>query len=200
MGSQALRNRINWQTSGGIRAALSEAVFFDIFRNFFADSEFEIISRPAEFKKVYVDYPISNEDRRNIYCPPKPITIHGFVPDYAIVNNETGKKIYVEVKQQDGWVAGKARKAGRGNAHERLCKYFTPGLMKILRDGSNLHDETILPFWIVFQGDITRDPCRVREINCWFDGFSDHFYFWRDTSNADCLLHHFSFQLAHHLD
>ena len=38
----------------------------------------------------------------------------------------------IESKRQDGWVEGGARKDGRGNAHERSCKFFTPGLLKIM--------------------------------------------------------------------
>jgi hypothetical protein len=89
---------------------------------------------------------------------------HGVFPDFAIDNKKTGKTIYVEVKRQDGWVENKKRSAGRGNAHERLCKYFTPGLLQILRKQGKI-EEPNLPFWIIFQGDITRDPCRVREVN-----------------------------------
>ena len=31
---------------------------------------------------------------------------------------------------EDGWVEGKPRSAGRGNAHERSNTFFTPGLLK----------------------------------------------------------------------
>lgn len=99
-------------------------------------------------------------------------------------------EIYVEVKRQDGWVEGGKRSDGRGNAHERSSKYFTPGLLKILREKSKI-TEPNLPFWTVFQGDITRDPCRVREITLWFDSFKANYFFWRDTNNADTLINHF---------
>ena len=118
------------------------------------------------------------------------ITKHGVSPDFAIDNIVTNKTIYVEVKRQDGWIEGKPRSAGRGNAHERSCKYFTSGLQKIMREKGNLSDN-IMPFWIVFQGDITRDPCRVREITCWFAGFTAHYFFWRNTKNKQLLISHF---------
>jgi hypothetical protein len=86
------------------------------------------------------------------------------------------KTIYVEVKRQDGWVKGKPRSAGRGNAHERSCKFFAPGLQKIMKEKGNLGDN-VLPFWTVFQGDITRDPCRVREITLWYDNYKAHYFF-----------------------
>ena len=98
--------------------------------------------------------------------------------DYAIDNNRTQRTLYVEVKRQDGWVEGGKRADGRGNAHERSCKFFTPGLLRLLREESGIIPPH-LPFWTVFQGDITRDPCRVREVTCWYEGYEDHFFFWR---------------------
>ena len=125
----------------------------------------------------------------SIFCQTT-ILRNGIQPDGAIRNKKNGKTIYVEIKRQDGWVEGKPRSAGRGNAHERLCKYFTPGLLTKLRDTGNI-DSQHLPFWIVFQGDITRDPCRVREIKYWFGEYQANYFFWRDTKNADALIDHF---------
>lgn len=92
---------------------------------------------------------------------------------------------------------GLSRSAGRGNAHERLCKYFTPGLQKIMKEKSGIRKQ--LPFWIVFIGNITRDPCRVREINCWFDKYNNHFLFWRHN-NPDALCERFINKIAPILD
>ena len=200
MSAEELRNRLNWQTASQSYANSSESLFFSVFEEFFENSEFSIINRPKEFKAIYVDYPLCQAELDEIYCPPEPVRYHGFIPDYAIVNNLTNKKIFIEIKRQYGWVEGKTRSAGRGNAHERLCKYFTPGILKILRKESNLTDTNILPFMIVFQGDITRDPCRVREITCWFDVYKDHFFFWRNTSNQEIILRHFVDKILLHLD
>jgi hypothetical protein len=63
-------------------------------------------------------------------------------------------------------------------------------LQKILREKSKLADD-VLPFWVVFQGDITRDPCRVREITLWFDDYTAHYFFWRDTKDKSPLIDHF---------
>ena len=112
-------------------------------------------------------------------------------PDYAIDNLDTKKTIYIEIKRQDGWVEGKPRSAGRGNAHERSCKFFTPGLKKALRKQGNL-EKDILPFWVVFEGDITRDPCRVREITFWYGKYHAHFFMWRNQKNIAPLIDHFN--------
>lgn len=187
MGSSDNRLRKKWQDYSGKNASIAEKDFFETFKILFEGTEFQIRPQPNEFSKIYVDYPLSEKDLSEIYTPPEPITKHGVFPDYAITNSETNKTIYIEVKRQDGWVEGGKRSNGRGNAHERSCKFFTPGLQKILKEKGNLGDD-ILPFWTVFQGDITRDPCRVREITCWYDDLKAHFFFWRDSNNQTPLI------------
>ena len=149
-----------------------------------------IRDRPKEFQNIYVNVRLKPEDLKEIYNPEEAVTRHGVWPDYAIDNKKTGKTIYVEVKRQDGWVEGGKRSDGRGNAHERSCKFFTPGLLRILREKSKIAP-TALPFWTVFLGDITRDPCRVREVTCWYDTYTNHFFFWRGAPNPDLLFKHF---------
>ena len=61
----------------------------------------------------------------------KEIKKHGISPDLSIKNTEKNKTIFIEVKRQDGWVEGGKRSDGRGNAHERSNKFFTPGLLKV---------------------------------------------------------------------
>lgn len=191
MGSDANRLRKKWQDYSGEAAAGAEKNFFDVFTEIFKDTEYVIRTQPKEFKKHYVGYPLSEEVTSEIYNPPKKITMHGFAPDFAIDNTETKKTMYVESKRQDGWVEGGTRADGRGNAHERSCKFFTPGLQKALREKSGIQDQNALPFWIVFQGNITRDPCRVREVTCWYEGYPGHYFFWRDTSKTEALFNHF---------
>lgn len=193
MGKNELSLRANWQEKSGHLSNLAEKNFNFVFTELFSDTGYEIISRPKEFSRVYENWALSKKDKEEIYNPQASYR-HGFIPDYSIVNLDTQKKIFVEVKRQDGWVEGKHRSAGRGNAHERLCKYFTPGLMKLLASESKITSSS-LPFWIVFVGDITRDPCRVREITCWFDKYESHFFFWR-SSDATELVDHFINRIA----
>lgn len=190
MGSDHNRIRQKWQDYSGNNASKAEKDFFTNFQNIFENTNYRIRSKPTEFQNIYVDIKLSETELGEIYTPPITITRHGVSPDYAIDNLITHKTIYIEVKRQDGWVENKERKAGRGNAHERSCKFFTPGLLKILRKHSGI-TETNLPFWTVFQGDITRDPCRVREIRCWYDDYDKHLFFWRDAPNPDLLFKHF---------
>lgn len=176
MGSIDNRFRRKWQDYGGSKATVAEHSFIEVFTKLFKDTEYEVVSQPTDFKDLYVDVNLTKEEMAAIYTPPEPIKKHGIQPDGAIRNIRTGKTIYVEIKRQDGWVEGKPRSAGRGNAHERLCKYFTPGLLQKLRSTGHIAQPN-LPFWIVFQGDITRDPCRVREITYWFGNFKANYFF-----------------------
>lgn len=68
----------------------------------------------------------------------------------------TKKTIYIRVKRQDGGVEDTSPSAGRGNIHERVRKYFTPILRKILSEKGEVFDT--LPFWAIFVGPVTRDP------------------------------------------
>lgn len=190
MGSDANRLRKKWQDYSGSNAGKAEYDFFSAFNAVFDGTDYRIRSKPKEFSKIYVNVKLSKKDLHEIYTPDEAITKHGVFPDYAIDNITTKKTIYIEVKRQDGWVEGKKRSDGRGNAHERSCKFFTPGLLKILRQKGN-HPENIIPFWTIFQGDITRDPCRVREVTCWYDEHKANFFFWRDTADPSALFDHF---------
>ncbi len=190
MGSDDNRLRRKWQDYSGRNAGKAENDFYQAFNAVFDDTEFSIRPQPKEFNKIYVGIELSKKEQAEIYTPDTPVTRHGVFPDYAIDNLNTGKTIYVEVKRQDGWVEGGKRSDGRGNAHERSCKFFTPGLLNILREHGNIDDKT-LPFWTVFQGDITRDPCRVREITCWYGDEKGHFFFWRDATDPSPLFEHF---------
>jgi len=199
MASKDLRKRDIWQNISGSLALDAEKAFEMSFKYAFQETNYELIPKPKNFKKIYVDFPLSEETKNEIYNPDIEIKTHGISPDYAIKNKTNNKTLFIEVKRQDGWVEGKPRSAGRGNAHERSCKYFTPGLLKILREESGIQDSS-LPFWTVFIGDITRDPCRVREITCWFDTYEEHFFMWRKKNEPKKLVDHFDFHLKHLLD
>lgn len=194
MGSNQLRERANWQYGSVAKAAVAEKDFRSVFETAFQDTPFRIRPKPKEFRNIYTAVVLSPEVIAEIYNPPGGIKRHGISPDYAIDNVETKKTLYVEVKRQDGWVEGGKRSDGRGNAHERSCKYFTPGLLDVMRRQSRLGNN-VLPFWTVFLGDITRDPCRVREITLWYKGYEDHFFFWRNPKDEKPLLRHFDDRL-----
>ena len=194
MGTKELRKRKVWQDVSGGKAGIAEKSFYQVFSQYFEGSDFRIRKKPKEFNNIYFNVKLNKDVLTEIYTPNVKKWKHGIVPDYAIDNIKTKKTLYIEVKRQDGWVEGKSRSAGRGNAHERSCKFFTPGLLKILRKHGKMGND-VLPFWVVFQGDITRDPCRVREITCWYDKYSAHFFMWRNSADDKSLINHFNRKL-----
>lgn len=209
MATQQLRNRANWQTLSGAKALQTKELFqlsLQSALNEVYPNQFVIDKHPKEFGDIYSTYPLSQNEREKIYD----INVSekkangdakykwGISMDFAIRNKENGKTLFGEIKRQDGWVESTTMAAGRGNAHERCCKYFTPGLMKIIREASGVSDE-ILPFWLIFVGDITRDPRRNREIAYWFQGYSKNFFMWRDTDDAGALLDFFENNLLPYL-
>ncbi len=196
MGKNELENRDNWQTESGANALNLEEIFFLIFKKEFqkpANLNFQIRKNPKEFKNIYKNVKLPKGVIKEIYNPSKDY-LHGIAIDFAIDNLLTNKTLYIEIKRQDGWVEGMPSSAGRGNAHERLCKFFTPGLLGVLRKEGKI-DNLHLPFWAVFAGNITRDPKRVREITLWFQGYNDNFFMWRDTKNSTKLINHFNKKL-----
>jgi Type II restriction enzyme MunI len=193
MGKNELSGRDIWQDLSGGKAGVAEKNFYTIMSEEFRRTDFIIRSKPRELADIYSKIVLSPETLALIYSPNETWT-HGVVPDYAIDNVRTKKTLYVEVKRQDGWVENKERKAGRGNAHERSNKLFTPGLLRIMRERGKM-GENVLPFWVVFQGDIARDPKRVREIHCWYEGCHEHFFLWSDPTDAKAVVKHFNDKL-----
>ncbi len=192
MGTKQLRGREIWQDYSGEKATIAEKNFERIFSEEFEGTDFRVRAKPKEFNNIYAEIELDKDILTKIYNPPQSeYGRHGIMPDFAIDNIKTKKTLYVEVKRQDGWVEGKVKSDGRGNAHERSCKYFTPGLTKLLKEHGKLGDGGVLPFWVVFQGDIARDPRRVREIHCWYHGYPAHFYMWHDSSDGKALIDHF---------
>ena len=202
MGKKELSKRLNWEKLSGQKAADAEQNLYLAFEAAFSGTKYVLHRKPTHLKNLYAAVVLSENVISEIYNPKIDLskTSWGVSPDFAIENIETGKIIFGEIKRQDGWVEGKEPSAGRGNAHERLCKLFTPGLLKTYRSVGKIYDENILPFWVVFEGDITRDPKRVREIAFWFDKFDKNYFMWRPNQTSEKLVEHFDKYLKIYLD
>jgi hypothetical protein len=124
------KNRKVWQLENGIKASKAEYNLIEVLEEYFKGTKYRVRKSPNDFNKMYINFPLQENVLSEIYTPEKKITTHGIRPDFAIDNLETKKVIYGDSKRQDGWVEGKKSKDGRGNAHERMCKYFTPGIQK----------------------------------------------------------------------
>lgn len=202
MGKKELSNRLNWENVSGKKAAKAEQNLYEVFNEAFEGTIYKLHEKPVHLKNLYSNVKLSKEVLEQIYNPAIDYknTAWGVFPDFAIENTKTNKILFGEIKRQDGWVEGKDPSAGRGNAHERLCKFFTPGLLKKYREVGGIKDKDILPFWAVFEGDITRDPKRVREITFWFDKYKNNFFMWRPKMTGIELLQHFEKYLKKYLD
>jgi hypothetical protein len=204
--SDALRGRANWQTISGARALDAETSFREALQTALDSAhpgQFTV-GKPLEFKNIYSRHPLPKETLEKIHDVSMqkpdgtPRYSWGISMDFCVENLRNNKKLFGEIKRQDGWVETTEPSAGRGNAHERSTKYFTPGLIQALREEGNLGDD-VLPFWLVFIGDITRDPRRNREIAFWFQGHESHYFMWRDETDLDSILDHFQNKLLPHL-
>ena len=202
MATKELSMRTNWQTLNNMKALGTEDLFHKTFQfalDTVSPNKFLVDKHPSEFGDIYSNYTLPQDTLNKIYDVDVSKKSWGISMDFAIRNLQNGKILFGEIKRQDGWVETTNMQAGRGNAHERCCKYFTPGLMKILRQTSKISSKEILPFWIIFVGDITRDPRRNREIAFWFQEYTSNYYMWRDTSNVDDILNFFENNLLKHL-
>ncbi|WP_273419354.1 MunI family type II restriction endonuclease [Veillonella caviae] len=208
MARDNLKNRDNWQTESG-PAGLSgqaEQSVIDVFSEAFENTDYQIIKSPKNLKHIYDNVVLPLDTQSKIYTPSeKTLTIAkergwGVTPDFCIMNKKTGKFLFGEIKRQDGWVEGGTQSDGRGNAHERMCKLFSPGLIKVYRSISKIEDVSILPFWVIFMGNITRDPKRNREIYLWFDSFQNNYYMWRPNTDGSEMVKFFFDHLAPYLE
>lgn len=208
MAKAELSKRDNWQTEsgpGGL-AGTAEKSLLQAFRTAFTGTEYVINDHPTDLKHIYENVVLSEETLAQIFCPDEKTMANaksrgwGVSPDFSIKNTRTGKILFGEIKRQDGWVEDKDPSAGRGNAHERMCKLFAPGLIKKYREASGITATEILPFWVVLEGDITRDPKRNREIAFWFDIYDKNFFMWRPQMTNQDLINHFNNHLKKYLD
>ena len=209
MASSELRKRGNWQTISGYKALKIEEIFQASLQDALDTvypNVFLVDRHPKEFGNIYSTYPLSQEIQNKIFNVDilekkqngKLKYKWGISMDFAIRNTQNNKILFGEIKRQDGWIETTNMQAGRGNAHERSCKYFTPGLMRALRREGGLSDE-ILPFWLVIVGDITRDQRRNREIAYWFQEYTKNYYMWRNTDDIGDLLDFFENNLLPYL-
>ena len=202
MGKKELSGRLNWERLAGIKASSAEQNLYEAFEVAFDGTIYKLHRQPKHLKNLYATVKLPDEVKKAIYNPSIDLekTKWGVSPDFAIENTITHKILFGEIKRQDGWVEGKDPSAGRGNAHERSCKLFTPGLLKAYREIGRIDSNEILPFWVVFEGDITRDPKRVREIAFWYDSYKYNYFMWRPGEPDEVLVKHFEDHLKQYLD
>ena len=167
--------RENWQADAGLRGRGSEVDFANVVNGICAADGFQ----------HYTPYP-KPKHLRNLYGPQKQ---WGVEPDFAIENTATGRIIFVEIKRQHA----------AGNAHERACKFFAPGLVVAARKIGNIRNEHYPYFW-VFTNGIAEDEKYVAGISFWFSTpiAEKHFLLW--DKNPITLLDFFQHNIRPVLD
>lgn len=152
--SRMLSERAVWQDRANAAGSRLERVVRDVLAEYLAsEPRYSIDVKPADLKRLY-------QGR------------WGAVPDLAMRNNARGTTVWVEIKQQ----------GAAGNAHERACKYFAPGLVRRAENLANVER----PFYFIFAGGIVDTPGKSdkyhAEIETWFDapGWEDHVLKWVD--------------------
>jgi len=121
MGAEALSNRDNWQMGARITGDYGENQFVERLAEVLSD-HYEIILKPPKI-------PIFSNGK-------------GIEPDAQIINHETGKCLFVEMKTGN---------RGGNATEERAAKYLSRGINRRVKE---LHDTPPNPFIIIFFGDI----------------------------------------------
>jgi hypothetical protein len=192
MASIDLSKRDNWQTESGEKAAKTEHLIINILREHIANkySNLRFTGKPKFLNNIYKNTQLDENEITEIHNAS--YKSHGIIPEFLIVNTETNKSIIGEIKRQDGWIEGGKPKDGRGNADERLGKYFFPGVMKIIREKTNQHGE-VIPIFAIFDGNITRDPKQVRKLRTFFTGYENNLFLYRRMLEGytEKLINHF---------
>ena len=147
--------RENWQREANQRGAASEAGFYAVMSSAFESlpglSGYRVEKKPQRLKRLFGDGQ------------------WGVAPDAAVTSQETGRTVFVEVKRQ----------RAAGNAHERACKYFAPGLVAAARSRGNVHKDDF-PFFMVFTNGLATSEKYRSEIAFWFSTpeVENHFLLW----------------------
>lgn len=163
-----LAARENWQAEANKRGAESEVKFHEVMA-----SALQCLPGLGDYNVV-----AQPDDLRRIFGGGR----WGVRPDAAVINKETGRTVFVEVKRQNP----------RGNAHERACKYFAPGLVAAARKKGNIHQDDF-PFFLVFTNGLATSEKYAEEISFWFSApeVENHFLLWNGDAGKllDFFLH-----------
>lgn len=149
---EVLSDRENWQEKASLSGLGREETAKKILFTYLRnDSNYELSESPWHLSGIY-------EGR------------WGIRPDFSIESTVTRKIAFFETKRQ----------GPGGNAHERVCKYFAPGIQKCIADIAGFN----FPFFFIFMNGLTYDPKKCVEICAWFDadGFRDRYLMWGDRS------------------
>lgn len=167
MARKHLGDRKEWQGKSAARGHGAEDVFHALLSMHLRGSDLKAIKKPRSLRGIYGVHEKTGQP-------------HGILPEYEIRNRQNGKIIWVEIKRQ----------RAQGNAHERACKYFMPGILESAREIGG-HHKGVVPFWLIFTDGIASHPRYRREITHWFQGHESNVLLWKSVDDHDAVLNHF---------
>lgn len=143
--------RENWQCNANEAGKFKEEYTIKILKKEFNESYYEV-GKP---KRMYY------EDSK-----------YGFELDAYILNKNTGKIFFLEVKRQND----------NGNAQERAYKYHPGGgIVELIK---NIVGVTYIPVGFIFYGDMAITKKYVTEISTMFCDYPELVVFDNDTDEA----------------
>ena len=195
--------RSNWQLLANQSGSKHEVTLFEALKSVLPIDQYEVTRRPDWFGQPYLEYfhsifpmtkPENPQDGDTWYdentkqfmkMTVKPTTSaqggvltvtsvspvrETFIPDIGIRHLGTDRRYVIECKYQKA----------EGNAHERFCKYLTPGVITKVKEKL---DASYHPIGYAFDGGIACDPGYRREI-MFFAGptLFPHLFFWVDQN------------------
>lgn len=175
MAREHLASRDNWQRESAVRGGEVELAFDAVMRAYTKDTKYTYTRQPSDLRGIYGQHPAGGP--------------HGVRPDSVVRNGETGRSIFVEVKRQ----------GDRGNAHERACKYFTPGIISSTRKIAK-QPKGVIPFWWIFAGGMATSARYVQEIRHWFLGVEGNLLLWQSIGDYEPVIRHFEQHIQRMLD
>lgn len=187
MTSHYLSLRDNWQDSANEAGAELEVIVFETIADHLEAThpgEFKVTKHPSDFDQLYLEMALHRGDE-SFAKPAEPKNgdiwfVDGFlklenghpkrakqgcVPDIGITHIATGRKYFIECKEQNA----------AGNAHERAAKWATPSIIAAVQRklGATYH-----PLGYLFSGPMVTNPKYIREIKGTFDFAKDHLLLW----------------------
>lgn len=173
-----LSTRGNWQSKASNHGADMEDSTADYIRQFLHDKhsgEYSVWKHPKDLEQIYIMYDVKTdptlldnknlrlcngiyeECRNGVWKKPR----CGVIPDICIHHMQTNKRYFIECKHQNA----------AGNAHERACKFATPGMIQLIKEAIDVQYH---PVGYMFEGGIATCPKYIRELKATYSDTLDH--------------------------
>lgn len=189
-----LSTRDNWQLGASTGGAQAELDSYTVIRNYLSPEIWRVVRHPTDLQQIYYEYTYKANPSR--YVPPEHPSFTGVwwdstsqkflnaknkfamgggcQPDCMIQNIATGKKIYIECKNQ----------GLKGNAHERAAKYATPSIIAHVQKKLGVD---YVPFAYLFTGAMVDDFQYVVELETTYGFAADNLFLWKKEHPVEPL-------------